>query len=102
MPMFINFDFAPWPFCGNIDTSDESFLKCPTSRIMAVWKRGRLHDCVLFTGAKAKLSACKVDLWFKFTLSRERLCHFFQSILSGFMTSEILTIEMCARRSPSG
>ena len=29
MPRFVNFDFAPWPFCGNIDTSDESFFEMP-------------------------------------------------------------------------
>jgi hypothetical protein len=26
---FANVDFAPLPFCGNIDTSDESFFEMP-------------------------------------------------------------------------
>ena len=29
MPRFVNVDFDPWPFCGNIDTSDGSFFEKP-------------------------------------------------------------------------
>lgn len=29
MLRFVNLDFAPWPFCRNIDISDESFFEMP-------------------------------------------------------------------------